>query len=180
MKKELFILSIICMFILVACAPQYPNLAPKESTKICEKTFNVTKYKEERTPFGTPRCEQMPYNFTKVTYVYSVGVENGKRIGTCTFLMRNDEDIKGTFEFFPNIFKDGKISDGPEISKEIDAFRIAEFEWKFQLDNDVQVGSCMIQCSDCPHRIKCFYLEPITYSVRQIPYTITEKKNVTC
>jgi hypothetical protein len=174
MNKSIFAFIILSVF-LVACA-NTPIIKEQATTSDKIKTCQVTKYKEEKIPYGTPRCEQMPYNFTKVTYVYSVDVVNNKRFGVCTFLIKNEEDIKGTFEFFPNIFKDGKISDGPQISKDIEPFRTEEFEWKFMLDDNAQVGSCMIQCDDCPHRVKCFYLEPITYSIKRIPYT----ENVSC
>jgi len=168
---------LIGILFLIACSVEIkPETEP--STHICEKTINITMYREERTPYGEPRCEQMPYNFTR-SFSYIEGVINDKRMGTCTFIIKNEEDMSGTFKMYPNILKQGKISDGADQTHLIDAFGTAKFEWNFELDNG-QTASCLIQCSDCPHRIKCFYLQPITYQIRQIPYIVQEKRNVTC
>jgi len=182
MIKHFLILVTLCIF-LTACSveikPESIKIEPSSGIHVCEKTFNVTKYREELSPYGEPRCEKMPYNFTRVSKDYTEGVINGKRMGTCAFNIKNDEDLEGTFVMFPNILKVGKINDGPDQTHTIPAFGIAKFEWSFELDNG-QSASCLIQCSDCPYRIKCFYLEPVTYYTKQIPYVVQEKRNVTC
>ena len=171
-------LLIFTLIFLVACTTT-TTISPKTiETEPCvlEKTFNITLYREERTPHGEPRCEQMPYNVSK-TYSYTEEVIDGKRNAVCTFMVRNDEDMSGTFSFYPNYLKTGKINDGPQITKTLDAFETAKFEWTFELDNG-QTANCLLQCQECPHRIKCFFLEPIIYDIKQIPYIVQERRNV--
>ncbi len=144
---------------------------------IVEKIVKTTKYKTEEVPYGTPRCEQFVYNFSK-TYVYSEGVVNGQKTATCTYIVKNEEDIAGVFSLFPNFLKTGKINDGPQIVKTIEAFGTARFEWNFTL-GPTESASCLLQCQKCPTRMKCFYLKPITYQIKEVPYVIEEKKNIT-
>ena len=144
---------------------------------IVEKMVKTTKYRTEEIPYGTPRCEQFVYNFSK-TYSYSEGVIDGKKTAKCTYLVKNEEDLNGVFSFFPNILKTGKINDGSQIAKTIEAFGTARFEWNFTLDSS-ESASCLLQCQDCPTRMKCFYLQPITYQIKEVPYVVEERKNIT-
>lgn len=144
---------------------------------VTEKLVKTTKYRTEKVPYGTPRCEQFVYNFSKI-YTYSENVVNNQKIATCTYLVKNEEDISGIFNFYPNLLKTGKISDGATIKKNISAFGTARFEWNFTLEN-TETASCLLRCGVCPTRMKCFYLEPITYQVKEVPYVVEEKKNVT-
>jgi len=144
---------------------------------IVEKVVKTTKYKTEEVPYGTPRCEQFVYNFSK-TYDYSEGVVEGKKTAKCTYMVKNEENLAGDFSFFPNILKTGKINDGPQIVKTIEAFGTARFEWNFTLE-PVESASCLLQCQKCPTRMKCFYLKPITYQIKEVPYVVEEKKNIT-
>lgn len=144
---------------------------------VTEKLVKTTKYKEEKVPYGVPRCEQFIYNFSK-TYAYSEEVVNNQKIATCTYMLKNEEDIAGVFDMYPNYLKTGKINDGNDIIKTIEAFGTARFEWNFTLE-PFETASCLLQCGKCPTRMKCFYLKPITYQVKEVPYIVEEKKNVT-
>ncbi len=144
---------------------------------VVEKSVNVTKYREEKVPFGEPRCELLAYNFTK-DYTYSEVAINGQRTGICTYDIKNEEDIAGTFRMYVNILKSGKISDSPDYAQVIPPFGTVKFQWNFTLGLG-DSASCLLQCTDCPKREKCFYLEPTTYQIKQVPYNVEEKKNVT-
>ena len=65
-----------------------------------------------------------------------------------------------------------------KIVKTIEAFGTARFEWNFTLE-PVESASCLLQCQKCPTRMKCFYLKPITYQIKEVPYVVEEKKNIT-
>ena len=169
------------MLLFTACTQEVPQqqIPSVQEYEPCvlEKTFNVTKWKEVKEPYSKKTCEQLPYNFTRA-YQYSEGVIDGVRKGTCIFDITNDEDMSGVFEFYVNVLKQpGGISDSGQTSKEIKAFGTERFTWNFNIDNG-QTASCMLQCSDCPVRIKCFYLDQIFYSVKQIPYIVQERRNV--
>ncbi len=144
---------------------------------VVEKLIKTTKYKTEKVPFGVPRCEQMNYNFS-YKYTYTDEIKDGKKIGTCSFLVKNEEDISGTFNFYPQFFKSGRVSEGPNAIKTIDALGTEKFEWNLTVEA-IDTLTCLLQIQNPPHRMKCFYLEPITYQIKEVPYTVEELKNVT-
>ena len=185
-KTFYWIIAIIIFYVLTTAAvssevvevekkTSYPE-GVKE-TVVVEKIVKTTKYREDRIPFGPTRCEQFTYNFSK-TYNYAERIEGSNKIVTCTFIIKNEEDIAGNFTFYPQILKNGKINDGSDMTKRIAAFGTAKFEWNFTME-PFDSASCMLQIENPPHRIKCIYLEPITYQIKQVPYTVEEKKNVT-
>ena len=145
--------------------------------QVVEQTVQTTQYRTEKTPYGEPRCEQMNYNFS-FTYVYTEQANSNGKVGTCAFTVKNEEDIPGTFTFYAQVFHNGQVSDTPDQTHTIDAMSTTLYSW------DINAGiadsvSCLLQANDPPHRAKCFYLEPITYQIKQVPYTVTETKNVT-
>jgi hypothetical protein len=144
---------------------------------VVEKLIRTTKYKEEKTPFGVPRCEQMNYNFT-YTLAYSEEFVGDKKVGTCNFEVTNQEDIAGKFTFYVQFLKNGNINDGPEQTKEIDALSKETYTWKLSVE-PFESLSCMMQTDSPPQRMKCFYLEPITYQIKRTPYVVEELKNIT-
>lgn len=145
---------------------------------VVEKPVKTTKYREERTPFGERRCEQMNYNFSK-TYQYSeTATARGKRVGVCTYVVKNEEDIAGPFSFYVQFLKNGNINDGPDQLKIIEALGKQTFVWNLTIDTGDTL-SCLLQSNNPPKRMKCFYLEPITYQIQEVPYTVEELKNVT-
>jgi hypothetical protein len=182
-KKILYwIAAIIIFYVLTSAKPGLETIEVEKQLEnatpvVVEKLVKVTKYREERVPFGPTRCQQFVYNFSR-EYSYTEEFPDGQKIGICTFAVKNEEDIAGTFKLFANILKNGKISDSPDITKDIGPFETAAFQWNFTLE-PTQTASCLLQCSDCPHRVKCFYLEPTTYQIKQIPYTAEEARNVT-
>jgi hypothetical protein len=144
---------------------------------VVEKMVTTTKYRTEKVPYGPTRCIQINYNFTS-EYEYSEELSDGNKISKCTFTVTNLEDISGEFDFYPLIEKNGNVNDGPSIIKEIDAFGTEVFEWTFTI-KPLDTLSCMLKSMDYPKRMKCIYLEPITYQLKEIPYTVEELKNVT-
>ena len=148
-----------------------------KETVVVEKVVKTTEYRTEKVPFGPTRCEQMNYNFSK-TYTYLQRIQDNQKIVTCTFVVKNEEDIPGNFTFYSQLVKNGKIGDSSDITKRIEAMGTAKYEWNFTTEI-TDTTSCLLQIQSPPHRIKCFYLEPITYQIKQVPYTIEEKKNVT-
>ncbi|MBN2421172.1 hypothetical protein JXB27_02740 [Candidatus Woesearchaeota archaeon] len=144
---------------------------------VVEKMVKSTKYREEKTPYGTPRCEQMNYNFTFERTI-SEKMEGGKKIATCSFAVTNQEDMDGKFIFYVQFTKGGSVSDGPDQTKTIPAFGTEVFSWDTELELTDSI-SCLLYSNNLPKRMKCFYLEPITYQIKQVPYTVEELKNVT-
>ena len=151
--------------------------APIQQTVVVEKIVKTTKYNTTKVPFGVPRCEQMNYNYS-FKYSYTETFANNQKNGTCTFVVRNEEDIAGDFTFSAQLIRPGKISDAPEQKKTISANGTNTFEWSLSLDSS-QTLSCLLQAVNPPHRQKCFYLEPITYQIKEVPYVVEELKNVT-
>jgi len=152
----------------------------KETTKeliTVEKLVKTTKYRTEKSPYGPQRCEQLIHNFTR-EYEYFEEYVNNEKVGTCTFFVANLEDVPGNFTFYSNIIKGGKISDSPDLTKEIGAFSVERFEWNISLGL-IESANCLLQCSDCPKRKKCLYLEPIAYQLKEVPYIVEELKNIT-
>jgi hypothetical protein len=144
---------------------------------VVEKLVKTTKYRTEKVPYGTPRCEQMNYNFSR-TYAYSEEIVGNKKNATCTFTVKNEEDIAGTFTFYVQFLKNGKINDGPEKTVSLEAFESRPLRWSLIVE-PLDTVSCLLQISNPPHRMKCFYLEPITYQIKEVPYTVEELKNIT-
>ncbi len=144
---------------------------------VVEKLVKTTKYRTEKVPFGSPRCEQMNYNYS-YRYSYAENYADGKKIGTCTFNVKNEEDIPGTFDFYVQFFRNGQVNDGPDQVKTIEAFSTETYEWNLTMGVSDTL-TCLLQVQNPPHRAKCFYLEPITYSIKEVPYTVEELKNVT-
>jgi hypothetical protein len=170
------------LILLVACSPQYPNITTKEikviQPTICEKTFNTTKYREEKTPFGEPRCEQVPYNFS-FKYFYSDEIENNQRIAVCRFDIKNEENMAGKFVFHTQITKGGDVIDGADKEVSFQPLETKTLIWREPVEI-TDSASCLLYASQIPNRIRCFYLEPITYAVKRVPYVVQTKRNVTC
>jgi hypothetical protein len=149
----------------------------ENKVNVAEKTVNTTKYKTERVPYGEPRCEQTNYNFS-YTKAYSEEIIADKKIGTCTFEVTNQEEIDGTFSFYVQFLRNGAISDSIDQTQVISAFGTKAYKWKLTVGIADSLN-CMMQSNNPPTRMKCFYLEPITYQIKQVPYTVQETKNVT-
>lgn len=143
---------------------------------IIEKLVKTTKYREERVPYGTPRCEQRNYNFT-FTRTVTEKLADGKKVVTCAFAVTNQEDMPGNFTLSTQFTKGGSVSDSADQTKSIAAFGTETFAWNVDTDLTDSV-SCILQANDPPRRMKCFFLEPITYQIKQVPYTVEELKNV--
>lgn len=144
---------------------------------VVEKVVTSTKYETKKVPYGEPRCEQMNYNFTYLKS-YSETTSGLTKTGDCVFTVTNAEDIAGNFSFHIQFFKNGAVSEAPDQTKNIDAFGTAVFESKLSVGVADSLD-CQIQSNGPPKRMKCFYLEPITYQIKQVPYTVNELKNVT-
>lgn len=144
---------------------------------VVEKLVNTTKYKEEKVPYGVPDCQLTVYNFSS-KYTYEESFAEGKKAASCTFFIINQEDMAGNFTFYPQFLVSGNIHDGPDIMKPIGPFGNATFQWNFTIGIS-DTGGCLLQSMNYPQRMKCTYLEPITYQIKQIPYTVEEMKNVT-
>lgn len=144
---------------------------------VVEKIIKTTKYRTEKVPFGTPDCQLKVYNFS-TQYRYAESVVNKTKMATCTYFVKNEEDIDGRFSFFAQFLHSGKISDSFEISKNISASGTERFEWNFTL-GPTETASCLLQSDHYPQRMKCSYLKPITYQIKDVPYDVEEKKNVT-
>ena len=144
---------------------------------VVEKVIKTTKYRTEKVPYGTPRCEQKNYNYS-YEYSYVEDVIGGNKVGTCTYDITNEEDLDGEFTFYAQITKNGIVTDGADQTKSIAAFQTVPFSWSVNVGPADSV-SCLLFSQNPPHRMKCFYLEPITYQIKQVPYVVEEKKNVT-
>ncbi len=187
LKKAVVWAAILAVFYILTSAE--PKIETTELSKklpedehsiqpiVVEKLVNVTKYKAEKKPYGLPKCMQVVYNFTK-TYSYSENFAEGKKIATCTFFVKNEEDIPGNFSFYPLVIKAGDVNDGAEILKSIEAFGIERFEWNFTI-HITEPLTCQLKSGDYPHRIRCFYPDPITYEIVETPYVVEELKNIT-
>jgi len=186
-KKTVYWIVVLLFFYIFTSARATPEVIEvekeldeenfRQQLVVIEKYVNVTKYKDEKVPYGKPTCEYVIYNFSK-TYQYEEEFSGGEKIGICTFLIKNEESVTGTFSFYPQFLKPGKINDGPDIVKEIKPFETTIFKWNKTLDVDESL-TCMLQSADYPYRIRCTYLEPIVYEVKKIPYTSEELRNVT-
>lgn len=148
----------------------------EQKITVVEKLVNVTKQKEERVPLGTSRCVQVVYNFTK-KYEYSESFDDGRTV-KCVFEVKNEEEVDGSFSFYAQLIKNTGITEGNDVVKNIPAFGTERFEWNFTLKNG-EVGECMLKSSDYPHKMRCFFLEPITYGIKTVSYEVEELKNVT-
>jgi len=187
-KKRIFYFIIIIIILYIFTSAEVSEetveieliVEQKETTKesvIVEKLVKTTKYRTEKSPYGPQRCEQLIHNFTR-EYEYSEEYVNNEKIGTCTFFVTNHEDVPGTFTFYSNIIKGGKISDSPDVIKEIEAFGVGRFEWNISLGL-TESANCLLRCNNCLKRKKCFYPEPIAYQIKEVPYVIEELKNIT-
>lgn len=180
-KKCIYwILILAVLYILTSARTAEEAAGQKEAgqkTIVVEKLVNVTRYREEKVPYGTPRCEMFTYNFTK-TYSYSESSADGKKTAICRFTVKNEEDVSGNFSFYAQLVKNTGLTEGKDLLKPIEAFGTETFEWTFNIESNEQ-GSCLLQSSNYPHRMRCFYLEPITYEIKKVPYTSEELKNVT-
>jgi hypothetical protein len=186
-KKILSWIIVIAVFYVLTTATKSTGIVEVEKTLeqprqtqepyIVEKLVKTTKYKTEKVPFGEPRCEQMNYNFSQEKE-YSESFSGNSKTVTCTFFITNLEDIAGTFTFYPQLFKNDKVSEGGDLTKTLEPFATQRFEWNFTVDA-TDSTHCLIQIESPPHRMKCFYLAPITYQIKEIPYTVEELKNVT-
>ncbi len=183
------ILWIVVIVILYVLTSAYASSQVVEVTKqqtqtyltqepiVVEKEVTETTYTTEKTPYGPTRCEQMNYNYTFTT-AYTQNVQNGQSMGICTFNVTNQEDIAGDFIFHLQYTRNGNVEDGSDEEKTIDAYSSTIFNWSLSLAPSDTI-SCSLQTSTPPHREKCFYLEPITYAIQQVPHQIQELKNVT-
>jgi len=163
------------LFYLLTSAEVSTNVVQEDGT--VEKFVNVTRYREEKVPFGEPTCMQANYNYSSEV-AHTEKFVDGRKVFTCVFFVKNEEDIMGRFNFYPQLLKSGKISDGPNIEKLLDAFERKKFEWNFTVDITDTV-SCMLQIEDIPDREKCLYLEDAVYELNQVPYLEQVLKNVT-
>lgn len=186
-KKVVYWIIAIILFYTLTSATVSSKIAEVQNTitqkytaqepNVVEKVVKTTQYREEKVPFGSPRCELTVYNFTK-TDLQSTQYINGSKYGNCTFAVYNKEDIAGNFSFYPQYVKNGNTGYGAEIIKKIEPFGNTTFQWLFKLDV-AESFSCMLQSGNYPQRMRCAYLKPITYSITQVPYTVEQRKNIT-
>lgn len=144
---------------------------------VVEKLVKTTKYVTQKIPFGPTRCEMMWYNYS-YKYSYTEDFVSGQKVGTCRFDVKNEEDMAGNFTFYTQFLQQGRISDSNEIAKPIEALSVETFQWSLEID-PLQTMSCLLRTDRNPKRIKCFYLEPITYQIKEMPVVVEELKNVT-
>ena len=76
------------------------------------------------------------------------------------------------------MIKSGSLSDGPNQEQKIGSEETVWFEWTFKT-GPLESTSSMLQSDKYPKIEREFYLEPIAYQLKEVPYEVEILKNVT-